>query len=111
MAKFHGSVGFGATVEQASGVFVENIVEHTFYGNVIQNRRNLQQDEILNKNLSLSNSISIVGNAYANEYYFAIKYVEWAGKRWTVTNVEVQFPRLLLQLGEVYNGPLPIDTP
>ncbi len=51
--------------------------------------------------------ISIVADAYARGHFFAIRYVEWAGERWTVTNVEVQAPRLILQLGEVYNGPTP----
>lgn len=105
MAKFHGRVGFGQTAEVKPGVFVDVIVEHLHSGDVIQNRRNLRQGENLNKDLSVGNSISIVANAYASEHFFAIRYVEWAGKFWTVTDVEVQAPRLILQLGEVYNGP------
>lgn len=108
MAKFHGRVGFGeASVEVTPGVFADTIVEHVFYGDIVQNRRTLQQGENLNKNLAFGNSISIVANAYANERFFAIKYVEWAGELWTVSDVEVQAPRLILQLGEVYNGPTP----
>jgi hypothetical protein len=105
MAKFHGRVGFGDTVEVRPGVHSDEIVEHLYYGEIVQNRRTLRQEEGLNKDLSISNSISIVANAYAHEHIFAIKYVEWAGERWTVTDVEVQSPRLILQLGEVYNGP------
>jgi hypothetical protein len=107
MARFHGRVGFGDTVEKSPGVFADQIVEHIFYGDVVQNRRTLRQGESLNKDLSFGNSISIVANAYASERFFAIKYVEWVGKLWTVTDVEVQAPRLILQLGEVYNGPTP----
>ena len=33
-----------------------------------------------------------------------MKYVEWMGTRWKVTNVVVQRPRLILTVGEVYNG-------
>jgi len=105
MAKFHGRVGFGETVEASPGVFVDNIVEFTFYGDVLQNRRILRQDESLNKDLSVGNSISILANAFASRRFFDIRYVEWTGELWTVTDVEVQFPRLILQLGEVYNGP------
>jgi hypothetical protein len=53
---------------------------------------------------SVSNSISIVADAYANEHFLAIRYVEWVGELWTVQDVEIQTPRLLLRLGEVYNG-------
>jgi hypothetical protein len=54
---------------------------------------------------AVGNSISIVGNEYALEHYLSIRYVEWAGELWTVANVEIQRPRLILRLGEVYNGP------
>jgi hypothetical protein len=107
MARFYGRVGFGETVEVRPGVYVDEIVEHVFYGDVVQNRRILRQGENLNKDLSVGNSISIVADAYAREHFFAIKYVEWAGQLWTVNDVEVQAPRLILQLGEVYNGPTP----
>jgi hypothetical protein len=105
MAKFHGRVGFGEAVEVKPGVFADEIVEHLYYGDIVSNRRTLREDEALSKDLAISNSISIVANAYASDHFFAIKYVEWAGEFWTVTDVEVQTPRLILQLGEVYNGP------
>ena len=105
MAKFHGRVGFGEAVEETPGVFADAIVEHLYYGDIVSNRMTLQASENLNQDPVVSNSISIVANAYAHEHFFAIKYVEWAGEFWTVANVEVQAPRLILQLGEVYNGP------
>jgi|SRR3954451_16322619 len=107
MARFHGRVGFGESVETTPGVFSDEITEHTFYGDVVQNRRLLHQDEGVSPNISVGNSISIVANAYSLEHFFAIRYVEWAGQLWTVTDVSVEAPRLILQLGEVYNGPTP----
>jgi hypothetical protein len=105
MAKFHGQVGFGESVEGTPGVFADTIVEFPYYGEIIQNRRILQPGQTLNKDFSVSDSISIVANQYALDHFFAIRYVEWAGERWTVTDVQFQLPRLILQLGEVYNGP------
>lgn len=107
MPRFHGRVGFGTQAETAPGVHSDVITEHSFYGEVIQNRRGLRQGENLNQDLTVGNSISIVANAYAREHFFAIRYVEWAGVLWTVVDVEVQSPRLVLRLGEVYNGPTP----
>jgi len=72
---------------------------------VVRDARRLSEADNVNKDLSTSNSISIVADAEANEQYFAIRFVEWGGVVWTVTEVEVQFPRLILRLGEVYNGP------
>lgn len=105
MAKFFGRVGYGTTVEGQPGVWADEIVEYEYYGDVVRNTRQLRQGEQLNLDLSVQNSISIVADAYANDHFFAIRYVEWAGVLWTVSSVEVQSPRLLLTLGEVYNGP------
>jgi hypothetical protein len=107
MAKFYGRVGYGETVETEPGVWVDTIVERSYYGDVIRNTRQLQPGENLNQDLSVQNSISLLADAYANDHFFAIRYVEWAGALWTVSTVEVQSPRLLLRLGEVYNGPTP----
>lgn len=104
MAKFSGKVGYANTVETAPGVHSEQIIEKTYYGDIVQNSRMLRDDQKVNPHLSLGNSISIVADAYASEHFFAIRYVEWGGVRWSVPNVDVQPPRLILRLGEVYNG-------
>lgn len=111
MARFYGRIGYGQSVEAAEGVWVDQITERSYYGDVIRNTRQLQEGESLNFDLSVQNSISIVADAYANEHFFAIRYVEWAGALWTVSAVEVQSPRLLLRLGEVYNGATPGPAP
>lgn len=111
MARFFGRIGYGESVETAPGVWEDQIVEYSYYGDVIRNARNLREGEHLPFDLTVQNQISIVADAYANEHFFSIKYVEWAGVLWTVTSVEVQSPRLLLRLGEVYNGQTPAVAP
>ena len=105
MAKFHGRIGFGVPEETSPGVWVDTIVEHSYYGDVLRNTKKLTDGENLNKDLTVGNSISIVGDAFSSSHFFAMRYVEWMGSLWTVSDVEVQAPRLILQLGEVYNGP------
>ena len=105
MAKFYGEIGYGETVETSPGVWEDTIVEHVYSGDVIRNTRKLQEGEHLNNDLTVGNSISIVSDAYANEHFFAIRYIKWAGTLWTISDVEVQSPRLILRLGGVYNGP------
>jgi len=103
--RFHGRVGYGDTQETSPGVHADVIVERSYFGEVTRAARSLTEGENLNPDLTVGNSISIVADAFANERFFDIRYVEWAGQLWTVTSVEVQRPRLLLRLGEVYNGP------
>lgn len=109
MARFYGEVGYGDTVESpaGSGVWVDTITEIPYFGDVIRNTRKLDSGEKLNDDISVSNSISIVADDQAVKHFFQIKYVRWAGVLWTVTNVEVKSPRLVLSLGKVYNGPTP----
>lgn len=111
MARFHDVVGYGATVEKAAGVWEDVITERPYFGELLRNNRKLQDEGNLNKELTVQNSISIVADAYANEHFFAIRYVRWAGSLWTVTDVEVQRPRLILRLGGVYNGPKAATAP
>jgi hypothetical protein len=105
MARFYGRVGYGVTAEGAPGVWTDDIVEHSYFGDVIRDTRDLREGEDLNLELTVQNSISIVADAYANDHFFAIRYVEWAGILWIVASVDVQSPRLILRLGGVYNGP------
>lgn len=107
MAKFFGVVGYGHAEESSSaaGVFEDVITERQYYGDVITNTRRLDDRDKVLPDISVNNSISIVADAYADENFFAIRYVAWARSLWTVTEVEVKRPRLLLRLGGVYNGP------
>ena len=106
MAKFYGQVGYGESVETAPGVWQDQITERNYYGDILRNTRRLDSGENLNDDLSVSNSISIMADPYANDHFFAIRYVKWAGAFWKVTEVEVPGgPRLTLRLGGVYNGP------
>ena len=106
MSKFYGRVGYGQPLETSPGVWEDILTEIKYYGDVVRNSRSLRDTgEKLNNDLSVGNSISIVADAYANAHFFAMRYVEWMGVLWTVADVTVEAPRLLLRLGEVYNGP------
>ena len=112
MARFFGRIGYGESVETAPGVHELMILLSVHITEMLFEMREISnQEKISIADLSVQNSISIVADAYANDHFFAIRYVEWAGALWTVSSVEVQSPRLLLRLGEVYNGPTPEVTP
>lgn len=112
MARFIGEVGYAENVETepGSGIWKDVITEYTYQGDVIRNTRSLDSvGERVNPNIALNNSISVVADEFAFKHFFKIRYVRWAGVLWTVTNVEVRSPRLILSLGSVYNGPTPED--
>lgn len=104
MAKWYGMVGYAETVETRPGVWVEQITEKPYYGEVIRNVRRVQGSEYLNDNINVSNNISIISDHFANNNFHSIVYVEFMGSKWKVPSVEVQHPRLILTIGGVYNG-------
>lgn len=110
MARFYGEVGYSeGSVETpaGSGIWIDNIVERSYFGDVVRNMRQLRAGDKINDDLEVNNSISIVADPYAMQNFLAMRYIRWLGSLWIVSSVEVQIPRLLLQLGGVYNGPTP----
>lgn len=104
MAKFYGKIGYAVTEETAPGVWKEQITEREYYGDLIRNTRSLQSSGQLNDNINISNELSIVADPFANQNFHNMRYVEYMGTRWKISNVRVEYPRLILTLGGVYNG-------
>ena len=104
MAKFYGAIGYATTVETSPGIWGEKITERMYAGDLGRNTRRLQSGSQVNDDLTIANEISIVADPYAYQNFHAMRYVEFMGTKWKVSNVEVQFPRLILTTGGVYNG-------
>lgn len=103
MARYHGYVGYAIDVEAYPGVWEEQISEHEYFGDVIKNRMNIQQNGNINAKITISNSISIIGDPFAYEHVYAMRYVTYLNKKWTITNIDIQRPRLILTIGGLYN--------
>lgn len=104
MAKFYGPVGYVFDEETAPDVHVEKPVERLYCGDLTKNNRRLQNADKVNSDITISNQISIVADPYVLNHMHAIRYVKWMGSAWEVTTVDVEYPRLILSLGGVYNG-------
>lgn len=106
MARFYGKVGFAIASEIRPGVWDDTITERYYFGDTIRNTRRHEsgQDKVLD-DVNISNEFSIIADAFANENFHHIKYVEYMGVLWKVSTIAVQRPRLILSTGGVYNGP------
>lgn len=104
MAKFYGNIGFAETIESEPGIWSQTIISRPYYGDLVRNFRKLENSGGVNDDINISNEISIIADPYANQNFHLIKYVEFMGTKWKVSNVEVQYPRLILTVGGLYNN-------
>lgn len=104
MGKWFGKIGYAVTAETEPGIWEEQIVERDYYGDMISDRRKRQNSQGVNDDLSLSNVISIIADPFAYENCSHMAYAEIMGAKWKISDIEVQYPRLILTIGGVYNG-------
>lgn len=104
MDKYHGYIGFAETVETAPDVWEEQIIEREAQGDILKVSRRLVGANQLNDNITVSNKISILADPFAYQNFHQIRYITWMGAKWKVTVVDVSYPRLILEIGGVYNG-------
>lgn len=103
--KYYGVIGFAETVETSPGVYTERITEHCYYGDTLDYTRRLQQSGKINDDVEISNQLSIVADDRLYQNIKNIRYAVFMGTKWKVSSVKVQTPRLLLTLGDEWNGP------
>lgn len=104
MAKWFGKIGYAVTSETRPGIWEEVIIERNYYGDMTRNSRRLQAASQVNDDININNELSIISDPYAMNSFHAMRYAEFMGTKWKITNVEVQYPRLILSLGGLYNG-------
>lgn len=104
MAKFAGTIGFANTIETMPGVWTNEIVERRYMGDVLKASLQYKQDSQINDDIVLSKRISIVADVFVNNNLHSIKYVTYMGVKWIVTGFDIQYPRIILTLGGVYNA-------
>lgn len=105
MSKFSGVIGFAISTEVRPSVWDDIILEKKYKGDLIRLGSRWQVTENRNDDLVIANRISIIMDPWAQEHFYQIKFVIFHNAAFKVTNIEVEYPRLILELGGVYNGP------
>ena len=105
MAKWAGKIGFAETVKGDDDITRTTITERSFKGDVLQDHRNWDDSERINGNIIISNRISVIAKDYMLTHLQYMRYVTWQGAKWRIKSISVAYPRVILLLGELYNGP------
>lgn len=107
MARFYGAIGFAVSKETAPGVWRESIEERSYRGDIVRNTIRWTSGSEMNDPMRIDNAISIISDPYSEAHVSDMRYVTWLGQKWKIASVQVQRPRLILQLGGAYNDQLP----
>lgn len=102
--KWAGKIGFAETVDTEPSVYEEGITERKYYGDVLEWNRRMDTGSGVNPDITMQNRLSVLGDPYASSSLYKMRYAEYLGQKWEVTGVQVQYPRLILTLGGLWNG-------
>lgn len=106
MAKYNGKVGFAETVETPpdSGIFKEIIKDKgPYHGDILDSTGRMVLADNINVDIKVTNRVSIIADPYARMNFHSIRYAYYMGSKWRVSSVQLSYPRLILNLGDVYN--------
>lgn len=107
MAKYCGQIGFAETVEipPDSGIVKEVFtLKGPYHGDLLDNTGRMVLADNINTDIKVTNRISIVADPYAMQNFHSIRYAVFMGSKWKVSSVQVAYPRLILNLGDLWNG-------
>lgn len=104
MSKYCGVLGFEITGEIKPGVWESTVVEKEVFGDLIRINRRFANSSSINGEININNEISIIADFFIHEHLQSLKYATIGGIKWIITNMEIQYPRVILSLGGIYNG-------
>lgn len=104
MTRFFGKIGFVMTEETRPGIWEELERTREYYGDLKRNQRRWSSRDELNDEFNISNEVSILADPFAYDNLEAMKWVEVMGSKWKINSVTIEYPRITLTLGGVYNG-------
>ena len=99
--KWFGQIAFATQSENEAGITTEELVVRDYYGDVLKVYKSDENNQI-NLNFNVRNKISVLADPFAMNTFHSIAYITFMGAKWRVSGVEVQYPRLLIDLGDVY---------
>lgn len=103
MAKYFGVIGYAKTMEIHPGVYEEVITEKQYYGDILRNTRRVESNTKINSEITISNQISIVADPFAMNNIYAMRYITFAGAKWKISSVDIQYPRMIISMEGLYN--------
>ncbi len=104
--RWHGRIGFVITVQDEikPSKWVEKAIEKQYYGDILKNNFRWESGSSVNDDINISNRISVIADNYMTSNLQCMKYIEISGAFWKINSIDIQAPRLILEIGGIWNG-------
>lgn len=108
--KWHGMIGFEIQVEVSDDpgkatVWKPQIIPRHYYGEVQRLIKREGGGDKVNNDISFNNQFTIISDLYAQHNAYNMKWIEWMGRKWHITEITIEYPRITINIGgEYYDG-------
>lgn len=104
MAKYSGLIGFADGQVEEDGVVTVKYSEIKLRGDVLNSGYNYQNDSKKYDSITVSNQLSLIASDAICNNCSNLRYAYFAGQKWKIISFEIKRPRLIVRLGDVWNG-------
>jgi len=110
MTKFAGLVGYVTQEETVPGVWAPVETSIMMRGDIISqsytngNGSRISDTGKVNDDITLNHRVSLLGDAYAFDNYFDLKWIQIGGRKLEISSIELRRPRLTVSIGGLWNG-------
>jgi hypothetical protein len=102
--RYAGKIGFGQSNEVRPGVWKETITEIDYIGDVNQRTETFMLGDSTIPTYATRTSVSVLSRGFTGNDHSKMRYVTYAGQKWTIKSIVDEPPRVVIYLGEVYRG-------
>lgn len=109
--RYSGKLGTSEQTEVSPGVWEEVITEHDFIGTVTSRSEAVDQGDSILPTYRTTTTVSGLARGLGQMDNSNLRYLTYAGRKWTIRTDQSKYPKLLLFIGEEYRGPIPTGSP
>ena len=103
MPKWYGRIGFSTDSDQGFGIFEKTSEARPYYGDIIHSRPGWTAvSDSTNEKMTVNSRISVVADDFALQNTYRMTWIEYLGTKWYISSVELAFPRIIVDIGNVY---------
>lgn len=107
--RWSGKLGFTTEVEVSKGRFEDVVTERPAMGEIETRTDTFTVGDQVLTRAGTSTSVSVLFGSVERIDFSSLVYITHRGKRYVPSSIVEDIPRIVIYLGEEYNGPKPAD--